>query len=277
VYTGLGYHHHSMSPNEDAVLWPQRFQMQLRALLQSLVEGDLRQVSKMQSDDISNARASLTRLWHVARTNYALAVRASLTDQYWAATCRFTAMLLAGIAVVLALGIDGRIGMWIALWLSLAMMLVLLIVLVVASKADQSRDRLYWDRRYWVVHADVDPGIQPIQPPPTTCCCPAESTVDAYQHCGFGGLHGRFGVGRYDLANTNELISEGISAFRVPPGLEVQVWKNQFSGPTLTLDTDTSCLLDQPEWWNDAVTSFEVRHKERQSRPQQQQQQSNPT
>jgi Ca2+/Na+ antiporter len=159
--------------------WAPQLQLFLTREHYLLTRKDLHDASVTQSDDIRNARAAVQRQSDAGRMQYILAERTRNSDRYWATACRLAAVLVAGIAAALALWTDGRVPRWIAMSIVTLLVVMLLVGIMVAAKSNQSRDRLFWNRRYWNVKADADKGTQASQVVPpshhddkiTTFCC----------------------------------------------------------------------------------------------------------
>jgi hypothetical protein len=85
-----------------------------------------------------------------------------------------------------------------------------------------------------------------------------ETEATFYTDCNYGGKGLSLGVGRYDLA---KLISTGIgndavSSLKIPTGLKVILYENDFAGRKLELTTDVSCL--NANSFNDFTSSLEI-------------------
>jgi hypothetical protein len=86
------------------------------------------------------------------------------------------------------------------------------------------------------------------------------SSVQLFQGCNYGGWSASFPVGDYTMADIQARggVNDDASSIRVPAGRTVTLYKgNNFSGASVTLTSDDSCLTDKS--FNDAVSSMRVR------------------
>ncbi|WP_081163344.1 T9SS type A sorting domain-containing protein [Niastella populi] len=83
--------------------------------------------------------------------------------------------------------------------------------------------------------------------------------VNVYKHCNYGGYVTALGVGNYTLGQLQNLgvLNDDISSVKVNSGYQIQLyWDDNFTGTTLTLTADNSCLV--ANGWNDKATSVRI-------------------
>jgi Ca2+/Na+ antiporter len=130
---------------------------------------------EQQKDDLDKAMTAARSQLATLRVKYMQADYRRNTQRYWGTAARYAAILLAACAVLLALGIDGKLSMWLAYAGVCVLLVVLLVGMAVAAKSEVLRDRSYWNRFYWTATGSVDYGqvgdVADPGPVPTQFCC----------------------------------------------------------------------------------------------------------